>query len=571
MLLRWIALCIFAFCANAISSAQIPIEHLSRNPAISSPSMSPNGEHIVALVTLEGEEDQSLAIWETARLDDPPLVTRANDRMKFVAAEALKAGKIFVLGQQTWTGTAGGYACLEGLSRAGAVKTFLTKAYITDVTARSFDEPFSKRALGLGDKGIEKCFELTGEADIVSTLPLHETDVLVERTDKSKLINEFYRINLKTGREKLIYRETASEAAAFWDPRTGQLLAKARTESRGDGHYDFETWLRSTDGENFERHDKLTVRTEDRRTLDIVGRDEASGRYYVVTDKFSDKAALFFYDPVKRVFSTEPLFAHPDFSVVDITLDQRPGSFNRLVSVSYYADTVQRYFVDPEIGAISAGLEEAFPDMDLSLIDMTDDLSKVLFSVSSSTTPPTYYLLKDRTVLVRIGAQRPWFDSAGLQATELTYYTARDGLRIPGFLTLPPGWARGSEPIAAIVLPHGGPWSRDDAAWDPSGWPQFLASRGYAVLQPQFRGSEDWGHDLWLAGDAEWGLKMQDDKDDGAAWLVSEGIAAPDRIAIFGYSYGGFAAMAAAVREDGPFKCAIAGAGVSNLARIGAI
>ncbi len=103
--------------------------------------------------------------------------------------------------------------------------------------------------------------------------------------------------------------------------------------------------------------------------------------------------------------------------------------------------------------------------------------------------------------------------------------------------------------------------------WDPTGWTQFLATRGYAVLQPQYRGSEGWGHDLWLAGDFEWGQKMQDDNDDGADWMVANGYAAKDRIAIFGYSYGGFAAFAASVRPGGPFKCAIAGAGVSNLQR----
>lgn len=569
MLPRWFALAAFVTFGIQLSAAQIPIEHLSRNPAFESLSMSPDGRHIVGLVTLEGEEDQSLAIWEADKLGDPPIVTPANDRMKFVAVDALKAGKVFVLGQQPWTGSVGGYECLEGLSTAGSVKTFLTKAYITDTSGRSFDEPFKKRAVGLGDEALEKCFELNGEAGVVLRLPLSETDVLIRRTDKSKLINEYYRVNLKTGREKLVYRETPSESATFWDPRNGQLLAKSRTEPRGDGHYDFETWLRTVDGGAFERHDPLTVRTEDRRTVEIVGRDERSGKYYVVTNNFSDKTALYFYDPIVKAFSFEPLFAHPEFDVTDISLDERPASFNQLISVSFLAETEKGFILDPEIRAIADGLQAAYPGKDLDMIDMTDDLSKILFSISSSTTPPAYFLLKDKTVTIPIGKQRPWFDSSGLQETRLVSYPARDGLKIPSLLTLPPGWTKESAPVAAIVLPHGGPWARDFAGWDGSGWPQFLASRGYAVLQPQYRGSQGWGHELWVAGDAQWGLSMQDDKDDGAAWLVAEGIADPDRIAIFGYSYGGFAAMAAVVRENGPFKCAIAGAGVSNLTRIG--
>jgi len=123
----------------------------------------------------------------------------------------------------------------------------------------------------------------------------------------------------------------------------------------------------------------------------------------------------------------------------------------------------------------------------------------------------------------------------------------------------------GDKPVPTVVMPHGGPWARDYMEWDSSGWTQFLASRGYAVLQPQYRGSDGLGMQLWLAGDGGWGLKMQDDKDDGARWLAQRGIADPARIAIFGYSYGGFAAIAATVRPKGPFVCALAGAGVSSL------
>jgi len=126
----------------------------------------------------------------------------------------------------------------------------------------------------------------------------------------------------------------------------------------------------------------------------------------------------------------------------------------------------------------------------------------------------------------------------------------------------------GPAPWPAVVHPHGGPWARDTMGWDGSMWVPLMASRCMAVLRPQFRGSQGWGRKLWKAGDAEWGQKMQDDKDDGAKWMVEQGIAQKGRIAMFGFSYGGYSAMAAAVRPEGNYKCAIAGAGVSDIDRI---
>ena len=139
---------------------------------------------------------------------------------------------------------------------------------------------------------------------------------------------------------------------------------------------------------------------------------------------------------------------------------------------------------------------------------------------------------------------------------------------IPAFLTRPNEQLCGPGPWPAVVHPHGGPWARDDMRFDGSMWVPLMASRCMAVLQPQYRGSDGWGRRLWTAGDAQWGGKMQDDKDDGAQWLVDQRIAIRGRIAMFGFSYGGYAAMAAAVRPEGHYKCAIAGAGVSDIRRI---
>ncbi|WP_031551036.1 alpha/beta hydrolase family protein [Parvularcula oceani] len=556
-----------AMAATAVAEP-LPIEDLAREPAITSVTMSADGSYLVGLITPPGDEGSELAltVWDLEE-GGPPTVTPSNDRMRFFYAQALKADKLFVGGRQAWTGALRG--CGEGKS-VGSTATFLTKLYMTDKEMDDFDEAFTKSRKTRGvSEATERCFELAGTASLYQDLPLDPNDVIVQRVNQANFVTEYVRVNLKSGAEELIYRSGGGEAADLFDPRTGELLVKARTEP-ANGDYQFQVLIRDDATGEFNVHDPLTSSARDRYTVSVVGRDEQSGNYYVVTDKFSDTADVYFYDPVARSFSDEALFALDKFEASGVVLSRREADFGKLLGFRYMADTGKTYWVDPEWDSMMAGVEAAFPGQNVGVIDYTDDLSKILFETSSSANPPGYHLLIDRKAVQTLGNERPWIETEDLRKTDLVYYTARDGQEIPGFLTLPKGFEPGSDtPLPAVVLPHGGPWARDTAGWDGTGWPQFLATRGYAVLQPQYRGSTGWGRDLWLAGDAQWGLAMQDDKDDGAQWLVEQGIADPDRIAIFGYSYGGFAAMAATVREDGPFRCAIAGAGVSNLERIG--
>jgi dipeptidyl aminopeptidase/acylaminoacyl peptidase len=141
-------------------------------------------------------------------------------------------------------------------------------------------------------------------------------------------------------------------------------------------------------------------------------------------------------------------------------------------------------------------------------------------------------------------------------------YTTSDGLLVPGYLTVPAGASRQSMPL--IVLPHGGPWARDDQTFD--WWPFFYAARGYLVYQPNFRGSDGYGLDFRAAGDGEWGRRMQDDITEGVKKLIADGIADPSRICIVGGSYGGYAALAGATMTPDLYACSVSVNGVADLA-----
>jgi dienelactone hydrolase len=556
--------------ATALAGPLDP-EAFARAPAVSGVSMSAEGDMLIGLIAdPKDPEKPALAMWDISNIDGTkPLqvtrVTPGNNRMGFVQAGALKAGKVVAILNQPWTGSLAG--CGEGRT-TGATKTWVYKVQFTDANIAKFDDPFAAgRQVGVGE-ATQRCLELGSRPSIID-LPLDPENVIVGQVDPSSFATTYRKVSLVTGKSELLFRDVGQLRIGLIDQRSGKVLTRGRINPVGEMRYEQETYILNPTTGEFDLEAPLTVEFEKRYTMDIAGFDEETGKYFVVTDKFSDKAAVYLYDARTDQFDAEPVFAHKEFDAAGVILGRHKGDFGKLLGISYLAADPEVFWVDPEIRAIHEGLKPNFKGQSVTLVDWTEDKSKILFATDSAQHPTAYYILYNKTKLLGVGGERPWIKPADMGARSLVYYDARDGMKIPGLLTLPPNWKKGDAPPPAIVLPHGGPWSRDFAGWDASGWTQFLATRGYAVLQPQYRGSTGWGRDLWLAGDAEWGQKMQDDKDDGANWMVKEGYAAAGRIGIFGYSYGGYAAFAASVRPDGPFKCAIAGAGVSNLEKIG--
>ncbi len=312
---------------------------------------------------------------------------------------------------------------------------------------------------------------------------------------------------------------------------------------------------------------------KERRTILPLGFFDADpNKLYVSSNRTSEFAEIRLYDIASRTWDSEPVFASAQADLVgaigmnDLEAKAPAGVAGYVVA----GPSFEQVFVDNYWGPIQRALQKQFAGNTVSFLNRNLSAQLAIVMVSGSKQPPIYYLLKNGRELKLLGKSKPAINPGTLGNTQFVKFAARDGLQIPAFLTTPPGYDKARHGrLPTVILPHGGPWGRDSLEWDPAGWTQFLATRGYAVLQPQFRGSTDWGMTLWKAGDKEWGQKMSDDNDDGAAWLVSQGIADQSKLAIFGYSYGGFAAMAAVVRDKPPYRCAISGAGVSDLQRLG--
>jgi acetyl esterase/lipase len=221
--------------------------------------------------------------------------------------------------------------------------------------------------------------------------------------------------------------------------------------------------------------------------------------------------------------------------------------------------------LDPVWEKRFSGLAKALPNQRLSIVSISNDGKFMVLHGASATEPGIYFLYE----VGKKTLEPLEYDYAGLGPDNAAYrqsvtYRARDGLDIEAFLTLP----RGVQPknLPTVILPHGGPWANDDITYD--WWSQFLANRGYAVLQPNFRGSTGYGQAFMDKGNGQWGLTMQDDLTDGVAWLVKNTVTDKNRVCIVGGSYGGYAALMAAVKTPDVFKCASSLNGVSDILQL---
>jgi len=220
-------------------------------------------------------------------------------------------------------------------------------------------------------------------------------------------------------------------------------------------------------------------------------------------------------------------------------------------------------FTEPALKAAWPMVKGVFKGKQVTLSSWTPDFGKLVVYVDAGSESGAYYLVDLTAKKVNpLGRAYPKLAAADVGEVKAVKYPAGDGLEVSGYLTLPPGKSA-AKGLPLIVLPHGGPQSRDTAGFD--WWAQSLASRGYAVLQPNFRGSAGFGQAFTVAGHGEWGRKMQTDLSDGVAYLAAQGTIDPKRVCIMGGSYGGYAALAGVTLQKGVYRCAVAVAPVADL------
>ena len=284
---------------------------------------------------------------------------------------------------------------------------------------------------------------------------------------------------------------------------------------------------------------------EDNRTL------------YANSWKNRDKAEIVRYDPETRTFS-ETLAAHPQVDLSDLVESVQGG----VLGVRYEADRGGVAWFDEDLAKAQAAIDRALPET-VNMLSPSRDRQRLIVTALSDVSPGSFYLF-DRKVgkLEWLADSRPWIDPKKMSPVQPVRYKARDGLEIPGYLTVPKSSSGKNLPM--VVMVHGGPWVSGDH-WYYNPEVQFLVSRGYAVLQPNFRGTTRYGWKHFSSSFKQWGLTMQDDITDGVQWAIDQGVADPKRVCIYGASYGGYATMMGLAKTPDLFKCGINYVGVTDL------
>jgi dipeptidyl aminopeptidase/acylaminoacyl peptidase len=290
----------------------------------------------------------------------------------------------------------------------------------------------------------------------------------------------------------------------------------------------------------------------------VAGFTLNNAKLYVMSNEGRDTMALYEYDPATGERG-QLVYEAPGVDVHGVVF----AADHSLLAVSYIDDYWERHYVNARAAQLQKDLSDAFPDEGVGIVNASDDWKRVVVLAQSASSPGRFYLYDDdKKTVERVVAAAPWIDDKLMAQIRPIRLTARDGLDLSGYLTLPRGFPQKNLPI--IVVPHGGPVGiRDVAAWRAD--TQFLANRGYAVLQVNFRGSGGYGKTFKESGAGEFAERMLDDIDDALKWAIEDGVADPKRACIYGLSYGGYAALMSLVRYPESYRCAISFSGLTDL------
>ena len=388
---------------------------------------------------------------------------------------------------------------------------------------------------------------------LIDDLEEQQGVVMIGMNKRNPEVFDPYRLNIETG-ELTLLAENPGNIQGWMTDHDGRLRVATAIV---DG-VNTQILYRDTEDEPF----KPVLTTNFRDVVSFMEFTPDNKEVYAATNLHRDKTILVRMNPA-TCEELEVLYENERYDIASISYSRKR---KKLLSVycTGHKEPVRHYF-DAEEEQLRQRIKAHFPNQRYGIADTDKAEENYLIYVGGDRTRGSYWHYNALTdEAKKIADLAPWIKSDEMNAMHPVCYTTRDGLQIEAYLTLPDGLTPDTaKQLPIVVNPHGGPWARD--CWGYSSEVQFLSNRGYAVFQMNFRGSTGYGRHFLEASYKQWGLKMQDDITDGVKWLIEKGIANPNRIAIYGGSYGGYATLAGLTFTPDLYACGIDYVGVSNL------
>ena len=487
----------------------IPMEDFFRNPEKSSFQISPNGEHIAYMKP-----------WKT-RMNVHVVNVKSNNETRLTSSE--ERG-VYGFG---WLGN----------DRIGYVKD------------DGGNENMHFYAVNIdGSNEIDLTPYDNVQARIIDDLEDDPNHVIIGLNKRNPQIHDPFRVNINTGESEMI-AENPGNISSWVTDHDGRL----RMATTSDG-VNTSLLYRDTEKDDF----KPILTTDFKVNVSPLFFTFDNKNVYVASNRDRDKTAIYEFD-ISKAKEQELIFEHDEVDVSGLMYSKKRKV---LTGVNFTVSKGDKVFFDDWRRDIQNKLESQLPGYEVGITSFSKDETKaVVVSYSDKSRGTYYYYDVENDKLTELAKISPWLEEEHMAEMKPVKYKSRDGFNIHGYLTLPVGSDGKNLPV--VVNPHGGPWARD--TWGYRSEIQFLANRGFAVFQMNFRGSTGYGREFWEISFKQWGKSMQDDITDGVNWLIDEGIADPERIAIYGASYGGYATLAGLAFTPDLYACGVDYVGVSSL------
>ncbi|MBN1143829.1 MAG: S9 family peptidase [Bacteroidales bacterium] len=385
-------------------------------------------------------------------------------------------------------------------------------------------------------------------SEVLDMLEERPEELLITSNKRNLQVFDVYLLNTLTGELKMV-AENPGNITGWVTDHDGKIRAAVTADGVNTSILYRET-----------EQDKFTsvITTSFKETLNPVLFTFDNKNLYCLSNLGRDKTAIVEFDP-RTAKEIQVLYENNEADIVGLDYSK----LRKVLTVAYYeTDKLYKYFLDSLTKQIETKIQTQIPDYLFEVAFKSKDENRLIAYANSDKYYGGYFFYDVKTGnFEKLADMMPWLKEEHMAVMKPVTYQSRDGLTIPGYLTLPKGIQPRNLPV--VINPHGGPWYRDSWGFNPE--VQFLANRGYAVLQMNFRGSTGYGKKFWEASFKQWGRTMQDDITDGVKWLINEGIADSSRIAIYGGSYGGYATLAGITLTPELYACAVDYVGVSNM------